>query len=42
MAEMVFQKSHFFKGNDNYDQLKQITQILGTDDLYKYVKTYKV
>ena len=42
MAEMVFQKSHLFKGNDNYDQLKQITQILGTDDLYKYVKTYKV
>ena len=42
MAEMIFQKAHMFKGNDNYDQLYQITKVLGTEDLFKYVKNYKV
>lgn len=42
MAEMVFQVPHIFKGNDNFDQLRQITLTLGTDDLYKYVKNYNI
>lgn len=42
MGEIVLQKAHLFKGSDNYDQLKQITQVLGTEDLYKYVKSYKI
>jgi casein kinase II subunit alpha len=39
---MVFQKAHLFKGNDNYDQLYQITKLLGSDDLFAYVKAYKI
>lgn len=31
-----------FKGSDNFDQLHQITTALGTDDLEKYVKAYKI
>jgi casein kinase II subunit alpha len=31
MAGMVFGKEPFFKGSDNYDQLEQITRVLGTE-----------
>lgn len=27
-------------GNDNRDQLVKITKVLGTEDLYKYLKKY--
>ena len=29
-------------GNDNKDQLVKITKILGTEDLYKYLKKYNI
>ena len=32
------QAEPFFKGSDNYDQLCVISKVLGTDDLYKYLK----
>lgn len=29
-------------GNDNRDQLVKITKVLGTEDLFKYVKKYNI
>ena len=31
-----------FLGRDNADQLVKITHVLGTQDLYKYLKKYGV
>lgn len=29
-------------GKDNYDQLEQITKVLGTEELYIYLKKYDI
>ena len=42
MAGMIFGKEPFFKGNDNFDQLEQITRVLGTEELYAYISKYKI
>ncbi len=42
MAGMIFNKEPFFKGSDNYDQLEQITKVLGTEELYAYLNTYNI
>lgn len=42
MAGMIFGKEPFFKGNDNYDQLEQITRVLGTEELYNYLNKYNI
>ena len=42
MAGMIFGKEPFFKGTDNYDQLEQITKVLGTEELYAYVSKYNI
>lgn len=31
-----------FRGNDNYDQLVKIAKIMGTDDLFEYLKKYNL
>jgi len=36
----IYKKTTLFKGADNIDQLIKITELLGTDDLYKYMETY--
>lgn len=36
----IFRKEPFFMGDSNLDQLVKIAQVLGTDNLYKYVKKY--
>lgn len=41
-AGLIFKKDHFFKGADNSDQLVKISKILGTEDLYKYIKKYNI
>lgn len=41
-ASMIFKKEPFFHGTSNVDQLVKIARVLGTDDLYKYCKKYKV
>lgn len=41
-AGMIFRKEPFFHGQDNYDQLVKISQILGTDELYAYIQKYKI
>lgn len=42
LAGMIFRKEPFFHGHDNYDQLVKIAKVLGTDDLYAYLNTYKI
>ena len=42
MAGMIFNKEPFFKGADNYDQLEQITRVLGTEELFQYLNKYNI
>lgn len=42
LAQMIFRKTPFFHGSDNYDQLVQIVKILGTEDLAQYVETFQI
>ncbi|KRX09165.1 Protein kinase-like domain [Pseudocohnilembus persalinus] len=42
LAGIVFQKKAFFKGKDNYDQLEQITRVLGTKELFQYLQKYSI
>ena len=42
MAGMIFRVDPFFKGADNNDQLVKIAKVMGTDDLFTYMKKYKI
>ncbi|XP_069757189.1 casein kinase II subunit alpha' isoform X2 [Narcine bancroftii] len=42
LASMVFRKEPFFHGHDNYDQLVRIAKVLGTDELFDYLKKYHI
>ncbi|KAI9475472.1 MAG: casein kinase II catalytic subunit [Benjaminiella poitrasii] len=42
LAGMVFRKEPFFNGQDNYDQLAEITKVLGTPSLYAYLQKYQL
>eukprot|EP01132_Coremiostelium_polycephalum_P005028 gene5028-6258_t len=39
-AGLVLDRDPFFNGENNEDQLLKITKVLGTDDLYRYLKKY--
>lgn len=39
-AGMIFRREPFFHGHDNQDQLVKIARVLGTKDLFEYVKKY--
>lgn len=39
-AGMIFRREPFFHGHDNQYQLVKIANVLGTDDLFKYIKRY--
>jgi casein kinase II subunit alpha len=39
-AAMIFRVDPFFSGQDNYDQLVKITEVLGTEDFYEYLEKY--
>lgn len=41
-AEMIFQKSPFFHGEDNDEVLLKIVQALGAEDFYKYLEKYHI
>lgn len=41
-AAMIFQVDPFFNGQDNYDQLVKITEVLGTEDFYSYLEKYSL
>ncbi|KAF9111256.1 Casein kinase II subunit alpha [Mortierella sp. AM989] len=40
MAGLIFQKEPFFRGSDNNDQLIKIAEVLGTEELFKYLSKY--
>ncbi|KAJ6841916.1 casein kinase II subunit alpha-2-like [Iris pallida] len=41
-AGMIFRKEPFFHGQDNYDQLVKIAKVLGTEDLFAYLRKYRL
>ena len=42
MAGMIFRMDPFFKGSDNNDQLVRIAKVMGTEELYNYIRKYKI
>ncbi|KAF9413972.1 Casein kinase II subunit alpha [Entomortierella beljakovae] len=40
LAGLIFQKEPFFRGADNNDQLVKIAEVLGTEELFKYLNKY--
>eukprot|EP00826_Nyctotherus_ovalis_P009934 TRINITY_DN12634_c0_g1_i2.p3 TRINITY_DN12634_c0_g1~~TRINITY_DN12634_c0_g1_i2.p3 ORF type:complete len:224 (+),score=69.58 TRINITY_DN12634_c0_g1_i2:480-1151(+) len=40
LASIIFQQDPFFAGKDNSDQLLKIVKVIGTDELYDYLKKY--
>ncbi|XP_071182317.1 casein kinase II subunit alpha'-like isoform X3 [Salvelinus alpinus] len=42
LASMIFQKEPFFHGQDNYDQLVRIAKVLGTEELFGYLRKYHI
>jgi casein kinase II subunit alpha len=41
-AGLVLKKEPFFHGHDNYDQLIKISKVLGTLELFAYLKKYNI
>jgi len=41
-AGIIFKKEPFFQGEDDFRQLVAISQVLGTDDLLKYLRKYRL
>ena len=42
LAAVVFNRTPFFRGKDNYDQLRKIEEVRGSEDLRQYIKKYKL
>lgn len=42
LAAMIFKIDPFFHGSSNTNQLVKIAQVLGTDELYKYLERYEL
>ena len=40
MANMIFKSGTFFKGADNFDQLKKIAKVMGSEELQAYHSKY--
>ncbi|KAF9907700.1 Casein kinase II subunit alpha [Lobosporangium transversale] len=40
LAGLIFQKEPFFRGSDNNDQLVKIAEVLGSEELFKYLDKY--
>lgn len=41
-ASIIFQIEPFFQGKDNFDQLNKIAKVLGTDEIYDYIKRFQI
>ena len=37
---IVFNRTPFFRGKDNYDQLRKIAEVMGSEELDKYIAKY--
>jgi len=42
LAGMIFGKEPFFQGRNNNDQLVKVVKVLGTHDLFKYLRRYNL
>ncbi|KAJ3316443.1 hypothetical protein HDU76_001787 [Blyttiomyces sp. JEL0837] len=42
LAGMIFRKEVFFRGEDDTDQLRKITEVLGGSDLRAYISKYNI
>jgi len=42
LADIVFKKDPFFRGKDSTDQLARIVNVLGTDDLFPYLRKHSL
>ena len=42
LAGMIFRIQTFFKGDDNFDQLIRIMNVLGDEELHEYVHKYNL
>ncbi|KEG10912.1 putative casein kinase II [Trypanosoma grayi] len=42
LAGIIFMKEPFFHGKDNNDQLVHIAKVLGTDELFEYLRKYNL
>jgi len=42
LAGMIFRKEPFFQGRNNNDQLVKVVKVLGTNDLFKYLRKYNL
>lgn len=40
LASIIFKKDPFFHGNSNTDQLVKIAKVLGTEELFEYLRKY--
>ena len=39
---IVFNRTPFFRGKDNYDQLRKIAEVMGSEELDKYIAKYNL
>lgn len=39
---IVFNRTPFFRGKDNFEQLRKIEEVLGNEDLDRYIKKYNL
>ncbi|CBK21776.2 uncharacterized protein [Blastocystis hominis] len=39
---IVFNRTPFFRGKDNYDQLRRIAEVMGSEDLDRYIAKYQL
>ena len=42
MAGIIFNKTPFFKGTNDYDMVSKIVSVLGSDSFYKYIYKYDI
>ena len=42
LVGIVFNRMPFFRGKDNYDQLRKIAEVMGSEDLDRYIDKYKL
>ena len=42
LAAIVFNRTPFFRGKDNFEQLHKIEEVLGSEDLRKYIAKYNL
>lgn len=42
IAGIIFDRTPFFRGKDNFEQLEKIAEVMGTDELDRYIAKYRL